>query len=126
MYNSITIENDGGMGRTDIYTIEHGDRNVLITHEVGGFMHENEKPETKKLSREDFRPISDAFCDLDFTKAWKEAGNVVGLDGWTLKCTISNVSSEISVQLWCPSEAPEFPETTKLLHACESIFSLFE
>ena len=89
-------------------------------------MHKKEKAETKKLTHTDFRPIFDAFNELDFTKAWKESGDIVGMDGWTLKCTISNVSSEISVQLWCPSDSPETPETTKILQACEKVFSLFE
>ena len=127
MFNSITIEKEVSyMGRKDIYTIEQGDKSISIKHKVGGFMHKKEKAETKKLTHTDFRPIFDAFNDLDFTKAWKESGDIVGYDGWTLKCTISNVSSEISVQLWCPSESPENPETTKLIHACEKVFSLFE
>ena len=127
MFNSITIEKEVSyMGRKDIYIIEQGDKSIPITHKVGGLMHKKEKAETKKLTHTDFRPIFDAFNDLDFTKAWKESGDIVGYDGWTLKCTISNVSSEISVQLWCPSESPENPETTKLLKACEKVFDLFE
>ena len=89
-------------------------------------MHKKVKPETKQLSHVEFRPIFETFNDLDFTKAWKESGDFIGCDGWTLKCTISNISSEISVKLWCPSDSPETPETTKLLHACEKVFSLFE
>ena len=89
-------------------------------------MHKKVKPETKKLSHTDFSPIYDAFNHLDFTKAWKESGDFAGCDGWTLKCTISNVSSEISVQLWCPEKDHSKPETTKLVEACEKVFSLFE
>ena len=127
MFNSITIEKEVSyMGRTDIYIIEQGDKSIPITHEVGGFMHKKEKPETNKLSHTDFRPIFDAFNDFDFTKAWKESGDLVGCDGWSLKCTISNVMSEISVKLWCPSESSETPETTKILQACEKVFSLFD
>ena len=84
------------------------------------------KAEIKKLSHTEFRPIYDAFDVLDFTNIYKESGDLVGYDGWTLKCTISNIMSEISVKLWCPSESPEKPETTKLLQACEKVFSLFE
>lgn len=127
MYNSITIEKEVSyIGRTDIYTIEHGDKSIPIIHEVGGFMHKKVKPEIKKLSHTDFRPIFAAFDALDFTKAWKEAGDLVGCDGWTLKCTISNVSSEISVKLWCPSNSPENPETNRLLQACYKVFDLFD
>lgn len=127
MYNSITIEKDVSyIGRTDIYTIKQDDKSIPITHEVGGFMHKKVKPETKQLSHVEFRPIFETFNDLDFTKAWKESGDLIGCDGWTLKCTISNISSEISVKLWCPSDSPETLETTKLLHASEKVFSLFE
>ena len=96
MFNSITIEKEVSyMGRKDIYTIEQGDKSISIKHKVGGFMHKKEKAETKKLTHTDFRPIFDAFNELDFTNAWKESGDIVGFDGWILKCTISNVSSEI-------------------------------
>ena len=123
---TITIEKEASyMGRIDIYTIKYEDKSIPITHKVSGFMHKKVKPETKRLSHTDFSPVYDAFNDLDFTKAWKESGDFVGCDGWTLKCTISNVSSEISVQLWCPEKHQSKPETTKLLEACEKVFSLF-
>ena len=31
-----------------------------------------------------------------------------------------------SAQVWCPSESPEVPATTKLLQACNMVFDLFE
>ena len=130
MFNSITIEKEVSyMGRIDIYTIKYDDKSIPITHKVSGFMHKKVKPETKKLSHTDFSPIYDAFNHLDFTKAWKESGDFAGCDGWTLKCTISNEVSEISeiaVKLWCPEKDHSKPETTKLLEACEKVFSLFE
>ena len=50
MFNSITIEKEVSyIGRTDIYTIEQGDKSIPITHKVGGFMHKKVKPETTKL-----------------------------------------------------------------------------
>ena len=127
MFNSITIKKEVSyIGRTDIYTIEQGDKSIPITHKVGGFMHKKVKPETKKLSHTDFRPIFDAFNALDFTKVWKESGDLAGFDGWTLECTIYHVSTEISIRLWCPEKDQSKPETTKLLEACEKVFSLFE
>ena len=126
MYTSITIERDVSyIGRKDTFTIENGDNSIPITLEVGGFMHKKVKPVTKKLSHTDFCPILDAFNALDFTKVYQESGDLVGCDGWTLRCTISNVMSEISVQVWCPSESPEAPATTKLLQACNMVFDLF-
>ena len=126
MYTSITIERDVSyIGRKDTFTIEQGDKSIPITYEVGGFMHKKVKPVTKKLTHTEFRPIYDAFNALDFTKVYQESGDLVGCDGWTLRCTISNVMSEISVQVWCPSESPEAPATTKLLQACNMVFDLF-
>ncbi len=127
MFNSITIKKEVSyIGRTDIYTIEQGDKSIPITHKVGGFMHKKVKPETKKLSHTDFRPIFDAFNDLDFTKVWKESGDLGGFDGWTLECTIYHVSTEISIRLWCPEKDQSKPETTKLIEVCEKVSSLFE
>ena len=127
MFNTITIERDVSyIGRKDTFTITNDDKSIPITHEVGGFMHKKVKPESKKLSHTEFRPIFDAFNVLDFTKVFQESGDLVGCDGWTLRCTISNVMSEISVQVWCPSESPEVPATTKLLQACNMVFDLFE
>ena len=127
MSNSIIIEKEVSyMGRKDIYTIEQDDKSIPITHKVCGFMHKKVKTETKKLSHTDFQPIFDAFNNLDFTKAWQESGNLVGFDGWTLKCKIYHVATEISIRLWCPSKDGSIPETTKLLEACEKVFSLFE
>ena len=126
MYN-ITIEKEVSyIGRTDTFTIGPDDKSIPITHEVGGFMHKKVKPETKKLSYTEYRPIEDAFKNIDFQKVFNESGDLVGCDGWTLKVTLSNIMSGISVSLWCPTESPETPETTKLLQACEMIFSLFE
>ena len=126
MYN-IKIETASSYaGRTDTYTVEPDEKSITITHETGGFMHKNVKPETKKLSYTDFRPIEDAFNKLDFTKVFKESGDLAGFDGWTLQCTIGKIMSDISVLLWCPSKHKDTPETTKLLRACEKVFALFE
>ena len=49
MYN-ITIETAASYaGKSDTYTIEQGDKSIPVTHEVGGFMNKNVKPETTKL-----------------------------------------------------------------------------
>ena len=126
MYN-ITIETAASYaGKSDTYTIEQGDKSIPVTHEADGFMNKNVKPETKKLSHTEYRPIADVFENIDFQKVFKESGDLVGYDGWTLKVTLSKVMSGISVSLWCPSEDPSKPETTKLLQACEKVCALFD
>ena len=125
MYN-IKIETAASyVGKSDTYITEQGDKSISITHETKDFMHKKIKPDTKKLSYTEYRPIADAFENIDFQKVFKESGDLVGYDGWTLKVTLSNVMSGISVSLWCPSESPETPETTKLLQACDKVCSLF-
>ena len=122
---TITIEAAASYaGRIDTYTVKPDEKSVTITHEVSGFMNKNVKPETKKLSYTEFRPIKDAFNKLDFTKVFIESGDLSGCDGWTLQCTIGKTMSNISVLLWCPSKHKDTPETTKLLRACEKIFAL--
>lgn len=125
MYN-ITIEKEVSyIGRTDTFTIGPADKSIPITHEVSGFMHKKVKPETKILSYTEYRLIEDAFKNIDFQKVFNESGDLVGCDGWTLKVTLSNIMSGISVSLWCPSKDSSTPETTKLLVACEKVCSLF-
>lgn len=126
MIHTIKIETESSYaGRSDTYTVEACGESITITHEIGGFMHKKVKPETKKVSTEEFSQIEAAFDKLDLTKIYKESGGNFGCDGWTLKCTIGQIMSNISVMLWCPSKHKEYPETTKLLRACDMIFSLF-
>lgn len=123
----ITIEKDVSyVGQKDIFIIEMGNQSIPIIHEVSGFMNNEIKPETKTLSNKDLSPIIDAFKNINFTQIfYNETQQLVGYDGWTLKCTISFYMSEISISLWCPSKDSNNPETTKLLQACERIFDLF-
>ena len=127
MHESIILEkNVPFFSSTDIYTIEQRDNFIAIVHKVGGSMQKKIKPEVKRFSYADIRQFFDLFNNLDFTKAWRESGNLVGFDGWTLKCKIYHAATEISIRLWCPSKDESNPETTKLLDACEKVFSLFE
>lgn len=123
---SIKIKTEAAYaGRTDTYTVAPEANSISITHEVGGFMNKNVKPENKTLSNTEYSSFLDSFKNIDFQKVFNESGELVGYDGWTLTVTFSNVMSGISVSLWCPSENPEKPETTKLLKVCNKICSLF-
>ena len=118
MHESIILEkNVPFFSSTDIYTIEQRDNFIAIVHKVGGSMQKKIKPEVKRFSYADIRQFFDLFNNLDFTKAWRESGNLVGFDGWTLKCKIYHAATEISIRLWCPSKDESNPETTKLLEA---------
>ena len=125
MYKIIIETTASYVGRTDTYTIEPEEKSILITHEVGGALNLGEKPEIIKLSTADYKPIEAAFDKLDFTKIFKESSDLIGYDGWTLKCTIKKGMSKISILLWCPSKSKEIPETTKLVKACDKVIKLF-
>ena len=123
---SITIKTEAAYaGRTDTYSVVTVDNTITIIHEVGGFMNKNVKPESKTLSDTEYSSFLDSFKNIDFQKVFHESGALVGCDGWTLTVTSSNVMSGISVSLWCPSEDPEKPETTKLLKACNKVCNYF-
>ncbi len=123
---SIKIKTEAAYaGRTDTYTVAPEENSISITHEVGGFMNKNVKPESKTLSDTEYSSFLNSFKNIDFQKVFNESGELIGCDGWTLTVTFSNVMSGISVSLWCPSEDPEKPETTKLLKACNKVCNYF-
>lgn len=124
--NTIIIEADVGyIGKKELYTVEWGDRSAAVTYAVKEFG-KRRKPVTKKIPVTDYQKIADAFLDLDFSEIYKESGDLVGFDGWTLKCTIQYVNTELSILLWCPSKDKSTPETTKLLEAYDLVTGLFE
>ena len=122
----ITIEKDSSYAEHyDTFTIEQEEKSVSITHAAEGFMDKDVDSKTIKLPLADYSPIADVFENLDFPKILAESDVLMGYDGWILKCTISNGMTVVSVSLWCPSEDPSKPETTRLLQACEKVCALF-
>ena len=122
----ITIEKDSSYaGHYDTFTIEPEEKSVSITHATEGFMDKDVDSKTIKLPLADYCPLVDVFENLDFPKILAESDVLMGYDGWILKCTISNGMTGVSVSLWCPSEDPSKPETTRLLQACEKVCALF-
>lgn len=124
--NTIIIEADVGyLWKKEIYTVEGGDRSSAVTYETEGFG-KRKKPVTKKIPVSDYQKIADAFSDLDFSEICKESSDLMGCDGWTLKCTFRKGMTVLSIVLWCPSKDKSIPETTKLLEACDLVTGMFE
>ena len=122
----ITIEKDSSYaGHYDTITIEQEKSSVSIKYAAEGFMDKDVDSKTIKLPLTEYCPIANVFDNLDFPKILAENDVLVGYYGWILKCTISNGMTKVSVSLWCPSEDPSKPDTTKLLQACDKICALF-
>ena len=119
---TIIIEKQEGWKPREIFKVERGDDSSLVTHEFEDFY--KTKPVKKKIPVAEYQKIAALFEALDFLKIFKEGND--GLDGWTLQCTLQNGISAASVTIWCPEKDQSKPETTKLLEACEKVFSLFE
>ena len=125
MYKITIVKDSSYAGYLDTYTVEQNGPSVLLTHEAEGFMNLDKEPHTRELSLQESQTISKSFENINFYKILEESDILMGYDGWILKCTVSNGMTEVTVSLWCPDEDPSKPETTKLLKACEKLFTIF-
>lgn len=123
---TVIVEKAASFNSKEIFTLERGDKSASVTHEVVADFEEKAKTATKKFSLTDSKKIFNAFAALDFSKIFKESGELIGCDGWTLRCTLRNGTNELAVELWCPCEDVSKPETTKLIKACELVESFFQ
>ncbi len=123
---TITIEIYENWKPKNIYTLERGEKSASITHEIDEGFEEKTKPITKKIPLTDSQKIFEAFAALDFSKIFQESGDLVGCDGWTLRCTLRNITNELEVEIWCPEEDESKPETTKLVKTCEKVEAFFQ
>ena len=122
---SISINVQNYIRDTEVFTLSSEFNSFLILHEKGNFK-ETDEVDKKTISKADFDKIAKAFSEINFTEVFNEQPDLMGLDGWILTCSIQNDTAKISAQIWCPEKDQSKPETTKLLEACEKVFSLFE
>ena len=122
---SISINIQNYNGDTDVFTLSSEFNEFLILHEKGNF-NETDEVDEKTISKADFDKIAKAFFEINIIEVVNEQPDLMGLDGWILNCSIQNGTAKISARLWCPEKDQSKPETTKLLEACEKIFSFFE
>ncbi len=125
MYNIQKIETLSKDGHIDIYNIVDLVEKVVITHNFTELENDKEESERKTLSAEDFRPIADAFENLDYTKIFKESDNLPHLDCTYLECDFVNGNSSISMTLYCKPQDSTVSEISKLFDACKMVFDLF-
>lgn len=129
MYNISIVREKGIIKRFDLYRIIIEDKTVSLTFKIDGYFYQQVKPYTIEMSLDEYFPIGDLFENIDFSKVskeCKECKDIENNDEWILECSISNKDTNHSIKLWCPSEDPSTPETTKLLQACNKICSLFD
>ncbi len=120
---TVIVEKEDGFKNKETYTLD-SDR-CSISYEAEGF-NKKSKPVDKSISQTDAKKINEAFSALDFSKIFKETDDLLGMDGWTLTCTLEYRMNQISIDVWCPNNSSTKHETTKLVKACELLESFFE
>lgn len=119
---TVIVEKEDGFRNKETYTLEPDYSS--LTYEAEGF-NKKSKPVKKTISQIDIKKINEAFSALDFSKIFKETDDLLGMDGWTLTCTLEFRMNQVSVDVWCPNDSSSKPETAKLVKACELLESVF-
>lgn len=119
---TVIVEKEDGFRNKETYTLEPDYSS--LTYEAEGF-NKKSKPVKKTISQTDIKKINEAFSALDFSKIFKETDDLLGMDGWTLTCTLEFRMNQVSVDVWCPNDSSSKPETAKLVKACELLESVF-
>lgn len=125
MYNIQKIETLSKDGHIDIYNIVDLVEKVVITHNFTELENDKEESERKTLSAADFRPIADAFENLDYTQIFKESDNLPYCDCSYLTCEFVSGKSSVSLSLYCKLQDTTVSEISKLFDACKMVFDLF-
>lgn len=120
---TVIIEKEDGFRNKETYTLDP-DR-FSLSYEAEGY-NKKSKPVNKTVSQTDANKINEAFSALDFSKIFKETDDLLGMDGWTLTCTLEFRMNQVSVDVWCPNDSSSKPETVKLVKACELLESVFK
>ena len=120
---TVIVEKEDGFRNKETYTLEPDYSS--LTYEAEGF-NKKSKPVKKTISQTDIKKINEAFSALDFSKIFKETDDLLGMDGWTLTCTLEFRMNQVSVDVWCPNNCSSKPETAKLVKACELLESVFK
>lgn len=119
---TVIVEKEDGFRNKETYTLEPDYSS--LTYEAEGF-NKKSKPVKKTISQTDIKKINEVFSALDFSKIFKETDDLLGMDGWTLTCTLEFRMNQVSVDVWCPNDSSSKPETAKLVKACELLESVF-
>lgn len=123
MHDQVIIKVEDSKGKKDIFSISTTEEGGSIEHfYVCG--RKRKQISTTNISKEEFGSIVDTFDALDYTKIYGEIPFPTLKDGWTLNCTATRAFITITIEVRCPSKNEYYPETSKLLDACEHIFNL--
>lgn len=108
-------------------SVKPNDKNAIATYNVERILEcYNAKYLRKKISILDYKKLCDEIEALSFEKVFAENKGRLFLDGWTLRFAIQSGSTVLKVEVQCPDENAQAPETAKLLTFCKKIFALVE
>jgi len=123
MHDQVIIKVEDSKGKKDIFSISTTEEGGSIDHfYVCG--RKRKQISTTNISKKEFGSIVDTFDALNYTKIYEEIPFPTLKDGWTLNCTATRAFTTITIEVRCPSKNEYYPETSKLLDACEHIFNL--
>ena len=104
-------------------SVTKNDKNALVNYNVENvpFSYNSEACQ-KKISILDYANLEKEVQNLSLEKIFRENLDCVFLDGWTLRFSKRSGSSELKIEVQCPSKSESKPETMKLLDFCEKVF----
>lgn len=122
---TITIKIEGSYGKADIFTVSERAHSAIIQHHYDSIK-KIKKLDERSITKDEFNIIFKAFMNVNFNELFKENPDLIAADGWTLICSISNGSAEISISVWYPEKDLSKPETKKLIEACKLVCPVLE
>ena len=80
----------------------------------------------KNIKISDYNDILQSLQAINLDQVFKENEENIGLDGWTLSCSISHGVIHHEIAIWNPEKDALKTETTKFLQACDKVFALLD
>lgn len=122
----IEIEKETQEEIFSVSVIPH-DKNAIVTYNVENIpLCYNSKSSSAKISILDCKKLYDEAASLSLEKVFSENKGQTFLDGWILRFALKDGMTILKVEVQCPDENKNAPETGKLLALCEKVFALVE
>lgn len=106
-------------------SVTKNDKNALVNYNVENVPFSyNSEAWQKKISILDYAKLEKEVQNLSLEKIFRENLDCVFLDGWTLRFSMRSRSTELKIEVQCPSKSESKPETMKLLDFCKKVFDM--
>lgn len=109
----------------DIVTLSPGQKSASLVHKINVFDKKTE-PIRKNIKISDYNDILQSLQAINLDQVFKENEENIGLDGWTLSCSISHGVIRHEIAIWNPEKDSSKSETIRFLEACDKVFALLD